>query len=82
MTISGSNKNAINMAYITKVTLLPISVVVINQEGFFKNLDKILSDVWPCLLLSSICSLSAEIKAISTPEKKAESTNETMTIIK
>lgn len=54
--------------------LLPTNMAPIKSDGFFKNpaIKRALSI--PCLLLSSTLNLLAEKKAISIPEKKAEST--------
>lgn len=62
------------MEYITKAVLLPTSVVLINLEGVFTKGDKILAEKLPCLFLSSIRNLLAEINAISIPEKNAQAT--------
>lgn len=62
--------------------VLPMSMVPIKEEGFSRNLDKILPDMMPCLLCSSICSLLEDMNAISVPEKKAEKSKETVIYIK
>lgn len=56
----------------TRLTLFPTRVVLMNFEGFFtKGLNK-LAMVSPCLLFSSKRSLLDEMKAISIPEKNAQ----------
>src|SRR4249920_3519886 len=60
----------------TRATVFPISVVPINAEGFFKNLDIMMPHVWPRLPCSSICNLLDDKKAISIPEKKKENTRD------
>jgi hypothetical protein len=62
--------------------LLPINVVLINQEGWALKNESILPDTLPWLFLSSISSLSEEMNAISMPEKKAESTSEINMMVK
>jgi hypothetical protein len=51
---------------------LPTSVVLINLEGLFTKLERILAVKLPCLLFNSINNLLDDIKAISVPAKKAE----------
>jgi type I restriction-modification system DNA methylase subunit len=43
-----------------------------NFDGFAIKGDKILAYILPCLFLSSMSNLLAEINAISIPAKKAE----------
>ena len=66
------NFSSIKIEYITKAVLLPTSVVLINLEGVFTKGDNIFAEKLPCLFLSSILNLFAEINAISIPEKKAQ----------
>lgn len=52
--------------------LLPSSMVPKYCVGFLLKCDKILADKLPCLLSNSMRSLLEVIKAISSPEKKAD----------
>jgi type I restriction-modification system DNA methylase subunit len=47
-----------------------------NLEGFATKGERIFAYKLPCLFLSSISNLLAEIKAISIPAKKAENKTE------
>ena len=75
------SKSPIYIPYTTKEMLLPINIVAINLEGFAVNLDKTVDKKPSCFFSISKCILLADIKAISIPEKNAESNNDT-TIIK
>jgi hypothetical protein len=64
----------------TRATLFPMSIVAINLEGFAVNRDKIFPRKSPCFFSSSIWILLEDTKAISIPEKKADSNKDpTMT---
>tara|TARA_B100001989_G_C24151736_1_gene275323 strand:- start:201 stop:524 length:324 start_codon:yes stop_codon:yes gene_type:complete len=73
----GSISLAIKIPYNTIDRLLPTNVVAKKFDLFVVNSESILPVTEPFLLITSICSLSAEIKAISIPEKKAEKRRQT-----
>ena len=56
--------------------VLPTKMVEITIDRLAERLDKILLLRPPFLVISSKCSLSVEIKAISIPEKNAENNRE------
>jgi hypothetical protein len=60
--------------YITSEILLPISIVAMYWPGLSVNNFIIFDPKTPCFLSSSIRSLLEVTKAISIPEKNAEST--------
>jgi len=70
--ITGSNKSAIYIPYITKAILFPINIEIIKFVGFSVNFETRLFAQLPCSLSKNIFNLLAETKAISIPEKKAE----------
>ena len=57
--------------------LFPTNVVAKKFDRFVVNSDRIFPVTEPFLLITSMCNLSAEIKAISIPEKKAEKRRQT-----
>ena len=60
------------MLYTTNAILLPTNIVVIKSDSFLEKKEIIFEGNLPVFLSNSNCNLLAEMKAISTPEKKAE----------
>ena len=72
----GANKSAMLFPKITSASVLPISVVPINFDGFCIKYAMILPDQIPDFPCISTCKRLADRKAISIPEKKKEKTSE------
>ena len=71
--ILGSNISSMKIPNVTRAKLFPISSVAMNLEGEDVKADNTFANNPPRLLIISICILSAVIKAISSPEKIADS---------
>jgi hypothetical protein len=64
--------------YATRDRVLPISIVPMNCDGLWLKFEMIFALRIFCFAFSSKYNLLDETKAISTPEKKAENTMETI----
>src|SRR5947207_16008029 len=71
--IQSMSISPIKNPYTTKAILLPISMVAINFEGFSVSFAKILELKLSCIFSILRKTLLEETKAISIPEKNAES---------